>query len=462
MRLTSKWVTRAFLNCWVWFLSLRRDLHKLLISNEFRWIKSQFTGATFMFQELEDGLILRAGTESDINAIKKHVLAVHGKGGLPMVDRLFRLHPDFSPPDNFLIEDTKTGKVVAYYCLKLNTGVLGGQKIPVGQMEIVGTLEGYRNRGLIRKINEAFEQRVEEYKLPLVIIAGIPFFYRKLGYEYAIRMGGSLTFSLELIPPLKKSEKEPILIEEVTTNTFVKYLKTREKFTSYLDLYRDLTTDEYLYLSTGKLGDEALYKFNLVRQNQKVVGIFTLNIGWGALEVTELWVENLKYLIPLLRFWKALAKRKSLPLRIYFPSGPGIAQALESISRSKFERPYAWYVKIPSIKRFVETIKPVIEQRVANSDFKGLTDSVRISWYHEGIELVFKDGILHATNPIPRSKVKDMDVAVPFPVIYQLLLGYRTIDELYEIFPDAGGNATKTPIIRQIFPKLSAIWSPEF
>jgi len=70
MRLTSKWVTRAFLNCWVLSLSLSRDLHKLLISNELRWIKSQFTDATFMFQELEDGLILRTGPESDINAIK--------------------------------------------------------------------------------------------------------------------------------------------------------------------------------------------------------------------------------------------------------------------------------------------------------------------------------------------------------------------------------------------------------
>jgi len=70
-----------------------------------------------------------------------------------MVDRLFRLYPDFSPSDNFLIEDTKTGKVVAYYCLKLNTGVLGGQKIPVGQMEIVGTLEGYRT---IDELHEIF------------------------------------------------------------------------------------------------------------------------------------------------------------------------------------------------------------------------------------------------------------------------------------------------------------------
>ncbi len=379
-----------------------------------------------------------------------------------MIDRLFKLHPNFPPSDNFIIEDTKTSKVVAYYCLKLNVGVLDGIQLPVGQMEIVGTLEDYRNRGLIRKLNEAFEQRVEEYKLPMIIIAGIPYYYRKLGYEYAIKMGGSLTFPLEQIPKLKKSEKEPISIEEVTENTFHEYLQAREKRNAYLDFYRLISESEFSYLSSGKLSEEAVYKFHIVRQNQKVVGIFILAIDWGALEISELWVEDINHLISILRFLKKIAKRKQLPLRIYPPSRPAIAQTLEALSRSKFGRPYAWYVKIPSIKRFLNIIKSVIEQRLAQSEFKHLTDSIRISWYQEGIELVFKKGKLMAINEIPRDEVKDMHVALPFPTIYQLLLGHRSIDELHQIYPDAGGRPTKTPIIRVIFPKIRALFTPEF
>jgi hypothetical protein len=415
-----------------------------------------------MYEELGDGLILRTGTESDFRAIKQHVQAVHGKEVPPMIDRLFNYHPNFPPSDNFLIEDSKTGKIVAYYCLKQNTGIMEGYKIPVGQMEIVGTLEEYRNRGLIRKLNEAFEQRVEEYKLPMVIIAGIPYYYRKLGYEYAIRMGGQLTVPLEVIPALKKGETEPVSIEEVTPDTLSEYLKARQKHNSYLDFYRHLSDTEFQYLTTGRFGDDSVYKFHLMRHNQKVVGIFILHIGWGNLEVVELWVEDLNHLMPVLRFTKRLAKRKRLPLSIYYTSRPAITQALESLSRSKFRRPYAWYVKIPSIKRFVETIKPVIEQRIAQSDFKGLTESLRLSWYQEGLELVFKKGKLTAIKSIPREEIKDMHIAVPFPVIYQLLLGYRSIEELHQIFPDAGGRAIKTPIIRVIFPKIAALWMPEF
>jgi hypothetical protein len=193
-----------------------------------------------------------------------------------------------------------------------------------------------------------------------------------------------------------------------------------------------------------------------------VVGSFSLAIDWGAVEVDDLWVADLNHLVPLLRYLKKIAKRKRLPLRIYYPSRPAITQTLESLSRSIFGRPYAWYVKIPSIKRFLDLITPVLEQRLAQSDFKGLTDTIRLSWYQEGLELVFKQGKLRSIKPIPRAEVKDMHVAVPFPVIYQLLLGYRSIDELHQIYPDAGGASIRIPIVRVLFPKIRALWNPEF
>ena len=114
-----------------------------------------------------------------------------------------------------------------------------------------------------------------------------------------------------------------------------------------------------------------------------------------------------------------------------------------------------------SFEKFVETIKPVLEKRIAESEFKGLTDSLRLSYYQEGIELVFKTGKLKKVKVIERKDVKDMHIALPPKVIYQLILGYLSFDELSQLYPDVSGHSLKIPIVNVLFPKIHALLTPE-
>jgi predicted N-acetyltransferase YhbS len=415
-----------------------------------------------MSQDLGDGFIMRPATAADQRAIETIVKKVFGKEVGPMVDRLFTYHPDFPASDHFLLMDTKKNQVASYFCLSRSTCVLNGTKFPVGHMEIVATLPEYRHHGFIRKLNELLEQRAEEYQLPLLVIIGIPYFYRSLGYEYGITWSGTITIPRELIPKLKKDEQEPVLVEEITHETFPQYLKARERRNSYLDFYRKITVADYPYLVQGNLGDDSVYRFYILKQGKSVVGSFMITVGWGFVEIHELWVENLTHIPSLLRFVKILATRRRLPIRIYEPSRPALKPVLEGVSRSKFERPYAWYIRIPSMKRFLDTITPVLEYRLSNSDFSELTDTVRISWYRGAVEIVFAGGKVQEINEIPRQDIKEIDVSVPFPAIYQLLMGYKSIDELHQFYPDAGGQAVKLALICTLFPKIRAQLTPDF
>jgi hypothetical protein len=266
----------------------------------------------------------------------------------------------------------------------------------------------------------------------------------------------------ELIPKLKKKEDEPVSIEEVSNQTFNQYLSARKHRNAYLDFYREITPADFPFLVHGKFGDDSVYRFYIMKKDEAVVGSFMLTIGWGFLEIHELWVKDLEHVPSVLRFANTIAKRRRLPIRIYLPSRPALQPVLEGISRSKFTRPYAWYIRIPSMKYFLETITPVLERRLAQSDFPRLSDSLRINWYRAGIELVFKKGKIRKITEINREDIKDMHVAVPFPVIYQLLMGYKTIDELHQIYPDAGAQAIKLPIVRVLFPKIRAQLTPDF
>lgn len=414
-----------------------------------------------MQENLGNGLVMRPAMAADKNAIKDTVEKTFGKEVGPIVEKLFTYHPDFPVSDHFLIMDTKKNQVVSYFCLSRSTCVLNGTKFTVGAMEVVCTLPEYRHRGLIRRLNELFEKRAEEYKLPLLVIIGIPFFYRNLGYEYALTFNGTITVPTEVIPQLKKGEEEPIVVEEITERTFNHYLKGREHHNSYLDFYRQLSSEEYAYLTHGKLGDDSAYRFFVLKEGTSVVGSFMLSIGWGFIEVNELWIDNLAHVPSLLRFLKDVSKRRRLPLRIYEPSRPALKPVLEGWTRSKFGRPYAWMVRIPSVKRFLDTITPVLNLRLAQSDFRKISDTLRISWYRAAIEIVIKNGKVKKITEIPCKEIKENDAAVPFPVIYQLFMGYKTLDELQEIYPDAGGRGAKLTLVQTLFPKIRAQLTPD-
>ncbi|MFW9831042.1 MAG: GNAT family N-acetyltransferase [Candidatus Thorarchaeota archaeon] len=415
-----------------------------------------------MKHDIGNALVVREARKSDFKAIIKHAEIVHGKDGGLLTNRILKYHPNFPPKDNFIVVDSQTGKVVAFLCLLRSTCILNSIEVPVGHMEIVGTLPDYRNRGLIRKLNALFEKRAEEYQLPLLVIAGIPYYYRTFGYEYAIPLGGLLTVATEGIPMLKKEELEPVTIAEVTNQTVNQYLAARKKHNSYLDFYRKLTAEELLFLQRGKFGQELVHNFFIIKENQALVGSFYLKVDWGSLQVGELWIQNLSHLPSVLRYIKAIAKRMKLPIRIEPPSSKALYQALEGFMRSRFVRGYAWYVRIPSIVNFLETIRPVMEHRIAHSELKDLTDSLRISWYRAGVELNFKKGKLKQIIEIKRENIMDMHVGIPFPMIYQLLMGYHSLDELKQIYPDVGVQVMKAPIVRVLFPKIRAQLSPEF
>lgn len=414
-----------------------------------------------MMRDLGDGLILRCAEESDVERLIEHAKAVFEPTDVPFLHRLIRFHRGFRYSDSFVVANKSSNQIVSFLCLKRCVCVLQGVKLQAGQMEMVGTLADHRHRGLIRALNAAFEDRVTEYGLDLLVIAGIPYFYRTFGYEYAVPLGGNLAVPAEAIPALKKGEKEPAHIERVTEQTFPVYLECRQKRNSYLDLYREVNPEEYQYYSAGKLGEACALEHYLVKQGNRPVGSFNLTVAWGNLEIRELWLEDVNHLPSVLRFAKMVAQKRELPLHVEPPSREALVPYLERISGSTFTKPYCWYTRIPSIKKFLETITPALEARIANSEFRGLTDTLRLSCYREGFTIAFRDGRISEIKAVPRQELKDMHVAVPPLVVNQLLLGYRSFPELAQIYPDVLANALKVPIVTVLFPKLRTNLSPE-
>ena len=102
-------------------------------------------------QELENGLVLRtAASERDVERAAELNGTIHGPEVAAMTLGIFLHHPSTHWEDLIFVEDEATRQVVSSLCLIPWTWRYEDATIPSGEMGIVGTLEEYRRRGLVR------------------------------------------------------------------------------------------------------------------------------------------------------------------------------------------------------------------------------------------------------------------------------------------------------------------------
>jgi predicted N-acetyltransferase YhbS len=412
-------------------------------------------------QELKDGLIMRNANESDIPAIIDHFRAVHGEGVVDQLGVMLRNHPGFSWDDSFIITN-ESGAVVSCVMLLQKTWVLDGIEIPSVEMEAVGTLESYRYRGLIRLLNDEFEKRASELDPVLMTIAGIPEFYRNFGYEYAASLGGGYPVAPALIPKPPEEEKDKITFKEVDVKSFPEFLKFRAKYKPRQTWYRKMVPEdaEYLIYETTSPKQEAFY-FYLVKDERKTVGVFFLARWENRLDVLELYLDSHKHVDTILRF--ALRKAdewNGIPVRVAPPNQARVKEYVSARTQAMAVSRYAWYVKIPSIPRFIESVAPLFPDRLKETEFHDFNGDLTFTTYKEGFTLTFERGTLKGTVEKEEKDPGNYHLRIPKNQLTRLLMGYETLDEIMSHEPDVTCAATLRPLVRLLFPKLMATVDP--
>ncbi|MFZ1769103.1 MAG: hypothetical protein WAU00_07900, partial [Caldilinea sp.] len=138
---------------------------------------------------------------------------------------------------------------------------------------------------------------------------------------------------------------------------------------------------------------------------------------------------------------------------LYAVLGDGVA--------TRYEPPYAWYLRVPDAPAFLRHIAPVLEDRLALSILAGHTGELKIDFYSGGLRLVFEQGKLAAVEPWRAPAYGDEAGAGCPPLIFlQLLFCYRSLAELRAFFPDVWAKPEAALLLDTLFPKLPSIVHP--
>jgi hypothetical protein len=357
----------------------------------------------------------------------------------------------------------------------------------VGQTELVGTRPEYRGRGLVRAQFEVLHGWSARRGELLNIISGVPWFYRQFGYEMALPRGGGPRFArTDLVPPAAGAPL-PFRVRPMRADDlpFVVELDDRSRARGLLSVPRDERLWRY-ELEGHTPGSGTRLELRVLETDGGEPAGFIGHIPalWaGSAALTHYEVRpGLSWRAP----WPTVHAYLHTTGESYAARGDGAFTQIQlwhvglehplyqAIRLTDRWRPFALYARVPDLAAFLCAVGPALERRLAASTLAGHTGILTLSNYREGVRLVFAEGRLAEAEawPVARDVVgqefgqPSSDSRRPmalFPGLtwLQLVLGYRSLDQLQDAFPDCLVRTGETrALLDALFPRTpSDIWA---
>jgi hypothetical protein len=381
-------------------------------------------------------------------------------------------HPHIGPGDYALVEDTTARRIVSGACLLSYQIEFEGLQIPFGRPEAVFTHPDFRNRGFVRALFGLLHARSAAKGHLVQGITGIPYYYKLFGYEYAADLGGEVSVYFAAIPRLAGGEKEPYRLRRAAQSEWAAAKALYDQDRGRYALSTPIEEGYWSWLQTGQSaesGEGWVTRFIVDADDAPVGYVMTSPVrDADEIKVLGLGVRggmNLGAVMPsVLRGLESLAgepvpKKKDLPApaRVRFAlwrDHPAYSILGEKLSAGRM-RPYAWYLRVPDPAGFLLRIRGVLEARLAASPFAGYTGELRLSFYRNGLRLVFDRGRLASVEDWREDHAWGPDAQAGFPplVFLKLLFGHRSLTEIIEAYPDARANDEVRPLLEALFPR---------
>jgi Acetyltransferase (GNAT) domain len=448
-----------------------------------------------VLKDLGDGLILRRARRDDAEAVAAFNARVHHSSGGAFEQRgphggiaagtrdlMSGNHPTCDASDFTVIEDTTTGSIVSSTCLIGQRFSYEGVEFDAGLPELVGTHPDYRRRGLVREQFEVLHRWSKERGHLMQAIAGIPYYYRRFGYEMAVYMGWGCRIYVQDVPgKVSKADGEEdsprtyhLRPATASDARFLSDLERRARGRYLLTSSRDEVLWGYEIAGRDPESDESMEVRIVENAAGSPVGFVchTRDLRDGTLEVDgyELsngvsWLEVKPFVLRELAeigHKRASDEKKLASLTFALGEHHPLYDAVPEPPLYRLDRndQYSFYVRVPDLPEFLRYVAPVLERRLAASVAAGHTCELKISFYGDGLRLELERGRLSAVEHWSATDEEEGDAAFPDLTFLQLLFGHRSLEELDHAFADCSpGEGDVRVLLDSLFPRRpSALW----
>jgi predicted N-acetyltransferase YhbS len=399
---------------------------------------------------LPDGLVMRAARPADVEAIVALQVEAFGASDEPVARS--RLAEEL---DGWVVveDPAADGRIVSASVLLGHRLRLGDVVVPVGQIEGVVTAPDHRRRRLVRRQFEHHHARSAARGDLAILITGIPYLYRRLGYGYGLDYP---TFHLPT----------PDLVEPAAGDSTVVRPAVAADLTGILRLDATRPTDQWRIVRDEQSWRRTLARARGTRFEQLVVAERDgAVVGFAPLEARP--DARRLYLDPgvaadeeAVRALVAHALGQAAPHgeQVVALDNPGTlyGTTLEALGRA-VRYDHAIYVRVPDAVALVDRLRPILSARLSASAWAERSGELVLSLYESGLAIAYDHGVVsevRATEPIEDPFDSD-DVGIPPDAIGALVLGRFGAGELARRVDDATvGNHGE--LMEVLFPAVGA------
>lgn len=436
-----------------------------------------------VIRDLGDGLVLRRSRRADQEPLAEFLAnTLLAAGEEPPLQRLYSWildlmsgqHPGFDPRDFTIVEETATGKIVS--AMALISQQWSYERIPFrfGQPDVVSTDPAYRRRGLVHAQMEEVHRWSAERGEMVLGITGIPWFYRRYGYEMALSLDAGRAAYRANVPRLEEGEAEAVRFRPATLADlpFMQAMYRQTMARSLLACERN--DAQWRFDLEGRHDQSGMRAdFRIIEDVGSGLPVGLLRHGrrlWGTelgLTLCEVqpgtpWLAVapglLRYLDRVGAETAAQADGEFTGINVQLGEAHPLYDTIPH-RLPRIDTPYAWYLRVPDLVGFLRLIAPALARRLAASPQAGFVGEMRLNFFRDGVRLRMAGDTI-AVEPWQPEEIEAGDAMFPDLAFLPLLFGFRSLADVQYAYPDCLVTSDAAGVLLPIlFPKKpSQVW----
>lgn len=415
----------------------------------------------------DDFIFIHPRTQGEFDAIADLNRRVHGEGVAVLARILRDGAPGMGPRDWYGLFDPTGERCLSTLCRIPATWTLRGGRsdgpscpLPVAELGLVATDEAARGGGLSSWLMRRFLADSKEGGYLLSSIQGIPYFYRRFGYEYAVpllmgvRLGPELTAGLGPPPSHRPATADDLPLLKAWFDESQRALELRAE--------RDDARWAFLTGEAQKSPETAVERLVLLDGSGEPAGYLGVqNDCFGpTLAVVEGWHGRLAPEIALALAEKLRTERGLPHVTSFLERGHPVSAATQDLGGELWDG-YGWQMSALDPAAFMAAAAPVYASRLKEAGFAGRPSrlaldfyggSCLLSWDGEALSVGRHSRDYPVGEPIETAEHGDTPEArVPPELLAPLALGFRPREEIDRLRFDLGVPKGSRPFFDAIF-----------